>query len=350
MNARDTASQTPDLIAGAQRSECGEPPVLDPTVPLALYWNKPLCELARIDLAPISAEESERHRIYSLLLMSIVHCFWNGNKRGQDGQYPWRPKQRRPDGSYIGDPRYGDRYLGHNIACLGVDGRGEIIDFDFNHNDILSSSAEHAESRLVRRVFSLSQIYDNWKVKDPNISESEYTNILSQVTIYTSLESCAQCAGMMALGTVKQVVYLQHDPGMYVIGNILHNLTTASLKAPLPIPASAFGLQYFDALNSEFAAFYAKVGNNPFFVPNDPTKAIDKSPSITSFLCTDVAQDIFSRASLDFHSLILTKPNYAPPPLPGFNPCLTNRAAFDHAIGFLKYARCRGHRGTPHKL
>src|SRR3981189_2447238 len=44
-----------------------------------------------------------------------------------------------------------DRYLGHNIACIAVDGNGEIIDFDFNHNDLFRSSAEHAESRMVRR-------------------------------------------------------------------------------------------------------------------------------------------------------------------------------------------------------
>ena len=41
-----------------------------------------------------------------------------------------------------------DRYLGHNIACIAVDGNGEIIDFDFNHNDFFRSSAEHAESRI----------------------------------------------------------------------------------------------------------------------------------------------------------------------------------------------------------
>jgi tRNA(Arg) A34 adenosine deaminase TadA len=329
--------------------ECGEPPVVDPTVPLALYWNKRVCELANIKLDSIIPEEAERHRIYSLLLMKIVLAFWNGNKRGQDGEYPWRKSQRRPNGTYAGD-RYGDRYLGHNIACIGVDGRGEIIDFDFNHNDILSSSAEHAESRLVRRVFSLTQIYNNWKVRDPNLPENEYTNVLSQVTVYTSLESCAQCAGMMALGTVNKVVYLQHDPGMYVIGNILHNLTTPGLKAPLPVPGAAFGLSYYDELNRGFVRFHDEVGTTPFFVPTDPKQPPDKSQSITSFLCTDMALDIFRRAGKDFDGLKLSAPNYALPPPPGSTSTLTNQEVLDHAIGFYAYVAARGRRGTPHKL
>ncbi len=57
---------------------------------------------------------------------------------------------------YAGDGQ-GDRYLGHNIACIAVDENGSILDFDFNHNELFNSSAEHAEARLVRRLFSLNQ-------------------------------------------------------------------------------------------------------------------------------------------------------------------------------------------------
>ena len=60
-----------------------------------------------------------------------------------------------------------DRYVGHNIACVAVDGNGEIIDFDFNHNEFFRSSAEHAESRMVRRLFSLTDIFDSWKTGQP---------------------------------------------------------------------------------------------------------------------------------------------------------------------------------------
>ncbi|HYY42101.1 MAG TPA: hypothetical protein VE775_05165, partial [Pyrinomonadaceae bacterium] len=130
-----------------------KPPVLDPNEPLAQYWNKPVSQLVALADTPIAPEEQERHRIYCLLLMSLIVNFYNGNKHGQEGTYPGRAQQRRPNGLY-----QGGQYLGHNIACLAVDGDGFIIDFDFNHNELFSSSVEHAESRLVRRIFSLTQL------------------------------------------------------------------------------------------------------------------------------------------------------------------------------------------------
>ena len=89
-----------------------------------------------------------------------------------------------PEGSRIN----WDRYLGHNIACIAVDGNGAIIDFDFNHNDFFRSTVEHAESRLVRRLFSLTPIYDSWKTGQ-RIDDRSKAFSLSDVTLYTSLES-----------------------------------------------------------------------------------------------------------------------------------------------------------------
>ena len=60
--------------------------------------------------------------------------------------------------------------------------------------------------------------------------------VAANVTVYTSLEPCSQCAGIMALGRVREVVYLQTDPGMYSISNILRRLTAGTkLEAPVPI-------------------------------------------------------------------------------------------------------------------
>jgi hypothetical protein len=95
------------------------------------------------DLADAAARE--RHRIYCHLLMKLIARFWNGNKRGPLGTYPLRAQQKDLTQLPQAVPRYSgdiadnsdglrinwDRYLGHNIACLAVDGNGEIIDFDF---------------------------------------------------------------------------------------------------------------------------------------------------------------------------------------------------------------------------
>jgi tRNA(Arg) A34 adenosine deaminase TadA len=278
--------------------------------------------------------------------MALVHQNWNGNKRKNEGEYPWREKQRLANDTYRG----GD-YYGHNIGSLAVDGIGEIIDFDFNHNDLFNSSVEHAESRLIRRVFSLTQIYDNWETREPKDlpRSTGYSTVLSSVTIYTSLESCSQCAGIMALGRVKDVVYLQRDPSMYLIGNILYNLTENDLKAPYPIAAENFGFEYFERLNNSYAEFKREVKNKPFHILSG--KKDDKSPSITSFLCTDNALAIYEDAAKEFLSYQTNYRDYksqdtAQPE----SKVLTNEQCLIHAKRFFDYAISSGQRGTPHKL
>lgn len=322
-------------------------PVLDPAAPLNALWKRPVCELATLDDARVFVEEErERYRLHSLLVMALIAANWNGNKRrnilADEGTYPWRAKQLQANGMYVG----GD-YLGHNIACVAVDGRGEVIDFDFNHNEVFNSSVEHAESRLVRRVFSLAQIYDGWATKDlePD-ADAYYATTLNKVTIFTSLESCAQCAGIMALGTVKEIVYLQHDPGMYLIGNILRRLTSPGLRAPLPIAGDEFGFEYYTQLNEGFRRFFHEVGGRPFCTGKKKNGSAyeDKGPSITSFLCTDDALDVFQRAREELASITLKFPTFQP------TGALSNADVLVHVRRFLAYASRLGRRGTSHKL
>jgi len=333
------------LELGGIVSSKDDPPVLDPNAPLANYWDKPVSELAAAESIVISDEKAERHYLYSLLVAALVFRFWNGNKHGQSGNYPWRAGQKLSSGIYDGG-----QYLGHNIACIGVDGHGEVIDFDFNHNDIFSSSVEHAESRLVRRVFSLAQVYDDWQVRRPSSipKSQDYLNILSNVTIYTSLESCAQCSGIMALGSVKSVAYQQRDPGQYAIGNILRNLTTPDLRAPLPISVDKVGFPYYAMLNNAYKTFYAGVLKQPFYV-NGSVK--DQTQSITSFLCTDDAKAIFEQANTEFSAYKVKHPGFKPNGNgDGSSGMLSNQEALEHIRHFYDYASLYGRRGTAHKL
>ena len=308
------AAGVASALAGAspvQSKDAPAPPVIDSDAPLARYWQRPVYQLADVDLTSaareLAAEQiKERHRIYCLLLMKLIHRFWNGNKHGPIGLYPQRTAQREETQDrhstsfrYRGDMFTSpdplrvswDRYLGHNIACLAVDAKGEIIDFEFNHNDFFRSSAEHAESRMVRRLFSLADIFDNWKTGQAIPGKSRAFS-LTDVTLYTSLESCAQCSGVMSLGRVKQVIFLQRDFTTYVIGNIMYNLAGRDEDnlplAPLPIPASAVDLPYFDKLNAEYTGFHdallmAQNRNDKsaaFFVAPE-AGLVDYSPSIT---------------------------------------------------------------------
>ena len=262
-----------------------------------------------------------------------------------------------------------DRYLGHNIACLAVDGNGEIIDFDFNHNDLFRSSAEHAESRMVRRLFSLTNIFDNWRTGVP-VGDRPRAASLNDVTLYTSLESCAQCSGVMSLAGVKQIIYMQNDFTAYKIGNIMYNLAnridikdasgtvvTSIPGAPIPIAGTEIGLDEFDRLNAANLAFAKAIvaagdANPPnldgaFFVPQSGKPDFD--PSITSFLCTDTAHAIFAAGAAKLDSLMLEQPEwkFSKPDSRGM---LTNAQCWTHAREFYKYADIEGYRGTPHKL
>jgi len=304
-----------------------------PGDPLAQYWNRKVSHL--IDVQPpkelLQEQVRERHRIYMLLVMALVARFWNGNNNGPLGVYPQRQAQKASEqGSnatcfrYKGDLNERsdsqhvswDRYLGHNIACIAVDSKGEILDFDFNHNAIFRSSAEHAELRVVRRLFSLTDLIDDWKPEHAIPSQAHPID-LRGVTIYTSLESCAQCSGVMSLARIKQVVYLQNDPGVYRVGNIMYNLAGRDEIGPLaaqPIAASEIGLPYLEDLNHQYEKFRseqddAKKNDHDsaaFFVSCPPRKVI-YTPSITSFLCTDNALETFRRGADEFHSMTVKR-------------------------------------------
>jgi tRNA(Arg) A34 adenosine deaminase TadA len=394
VNRRDFIVTTAG-VAGAATALAGGTPALaqtqPPDVPLGFrdqepfkrYWGQQLNELVHVDLskdAPELADAAvkERHRIYCFLLMKLIHRFWNGNKRGPFGTYPMRAKQlefaqqsppsRRYSGDMIANPEgtrvNWDRYLGHNIACIAVDGNGEIIDFDFNHNDFFRSSAEHAESRMVRRLFGLTNIFDSWKTGNP-IGDKSRPALLNDVTLYTSLESCAQCSGVMSLAGVKQIVYLQNDFTAYMIGNIMYNLANRVGKppglpgAPIPIAASEIGIGQFKMLNDANLAFKKKLDeadkndpNQAFFFSQDG-KVVDFVPSITSFLCTDVAYDIFGAGGKSLDAMTLDFPERRfPNQVDGKNhtDILTNAQCLKEARDFYKYADVEGYRGSPHKL
>ena len=350
--------------------------------PFAERWEKPLRDIVNVPRAPELENDAvkERHRIYCYLLMALIQRFWNGNKHGPIGIYPGRANQKEPNQApnaavfrYRGDMATTndplrvnwDRYLGHNICCLAVEENGEIIDFEFNHNDFFRSSAEHAEARMVRRLYSLTDDFDTWKDRskagEPAKTKSSKI-LLDRVTLYTSLESCAQCSGVMSLARVKRVIYLQNDFTAYMIGNIMFNLAGDGVS-PRPIPASDIGLAEFDELNTANLAFGRNMSDaekrkdalgGAFFVPPLPNGSAqprpdldnaDFSTSITSFLCTDAAYDIFSKGAGKLTSVRLQFPDEKL----SIEGSLTNQQCLDEARRFFTYADVEGFRASPHR-
>jgi hypothetical protein len=171
----------------------------------------------------------------------------------------------------------------------------------------------------------------------------------------------------MSLAGVKQIVYMQNDFTAYKIGNIMYNLanrtpikdkdgnvTGSFPSAPVPIPASKVRIAEFDKLNQGNLDFIAKMngGSEPFF---SSASFVDRDPSITSFLCTDTALDIFKAGGDNLDNLQLQFGKFRFPiqdPLSREleKQALTNEDCLAEAQKFFEYVDVEGYRGSPHKL
>lgn len=315
-------------------------------------------QLMQVHIA-LEREEQLRHQLFLRLAMALVAHFWNGNTNGPTGEYPQRRKQQTGEIVKNGKPvtnLYGDgkQYFGHNIAAVAVDGDHHVIDFDFNHNDLFKSSIEHAEARLMRRLFNLTGLRSEWSLGDePDLTpDDRYMTKLSDVTIYTTLEPCAQCAGIMALARVKEVVYLQPDPGAFGVANILYNLKPYDAAAR-PITAVHCGMDHGERLDAGFEAFRQLLQGpgGDFFHKNG---AVDRKVRLTRFLCTDKARSVFVEGA---DELLVAMGEKAPTPeiqkklkegkLKDFFDYVKN-IEVEMVGAFLEYAIRGGHRGTPH--
>lgn len=149
-------------------------------------------------LSQMIQKSEARHHIYCLALCAMLYTHHNGNKYGCVGNYPLRSQQQDPHTHFHNNrdlPTYqllkGD-YKGHNIAAIAVDKNGEIITHAFNHMYVFESTREHAEERLVDTLCTFAHILMR------ETDKAKFSTRLKDVTIYTSLEPCHQCAGKLA--------------------------------------------------------------------------------------------------------------------------------------------------------
>jgi hypothetical protein len=176
----------------------------------------------------------------------------------------------------------------------------------------------------------------------------------------------------MALANCLRVVFLQSDPGQYMVGNIIWNLTrpletlekaiaftreegrpspTKKYGAPEPVDAEAFAFKYKRQLDESYLHYAQTVANDPskyFFKGKDGKP--DVSKGITSFLCTDPAMDIFNAAAAELEHLELRHPEHRPVRSDGLTEgVLSNVEALSHVRAFLLHAVREARRGTPHR-
>lgn len=181
--------------------------------------------------------QAERDEIYLLTAYGVVLNDW------QDG----KQKNKR----------------GHNIGSILVAPDGRIVNWARNCNAALSNGTQHGEVRLMMGYLNRVGGYS-----------------LKGHTIYTTLEPCAQCSGMMILCSLYKTVYGQTDPGF---GNALERLALDSKEwnkngyepYPREVISERSKSKYCDMLDNA----YQQAGG-----------------SITKFLLTDQAKSIFMQA------------------------------------------------------
>jgi tRNA(Arg) A34 adenosine deaminase TadA len=116
----------------------------------------------------VNTVESERDAVFSLAAYVVVYKNWQSADKLK--------------------PR------GHNIGCILVDKDNKPVAWNINSNGITNDSTQHGEVRLMQDYIKKSG-----------------NKYLDGYTIYTTLEPCVMCSGMMSLTKITRTVYGQTD-------------------------------------------------------------------------------------------------------------------------------------------
>ncbi len=192
---------------------------------------------------PVQQEVDE---IYSLLTYALVYANW------QPASVP-RNKRR-----------------GYNIGALLVDKDGKPVYCGLNCINSTDNATQHGEVRAMTAYLEQTRRFN-----------------LDGFTIYTSLEPCIMCAGMMTMTDVDRVVYGQKDVDF---SNGLERLAldTRAYGGYAPFKRTTLADGSPSAFRMQLDAAYQQ------FLATDPEKILAK------FLTGDTAEGIFKAAHTVF--------------------------------------------------
>jgi len=202
-------------------------------------------EIGHLYSDPVQLEIDE---IFSLFTYKIVYDNW------QDHSIP-RENRR-----------------GYNIGSILVNPQNEPVHYALNSVGITQNSTQHAEVRLMTQYLDSSDFFD-----------------LHDFTIYTTLEPCAMCAGMMAMTRVKRTVYGQNDVEFsHALERLAFDSKSIGGYAPFPrkVISSPSPSNIRQELNKAFQEFLS----------------IDSEKILAKFLSNDQAKTIFKNASQLFEN------------------------------------------------
>jgi tRNA(adenine34) deaminase len=194
------------------------------------------------------AVQEERDTIYSLLAYAVV-------------LKDWQTAETNPA-------------RGHNIGSVLVTPKGEVVAWARNCNKITGNGTQHGEVRLMRNYLAEVKTYD-----------------LKGYVVYTTLEPCAMCSGMMVLLSIGRTVYGQTDPDY---GKAIERLKLDSSKLsngykPYPrtenLISEPAANKYREQLDAEYKKYQATDGKG-----------------ITKWLLSDDAKEIYKEAEKELRN------------------------------------------------
>jgi tRNA(Arg) A34 adenosine deaminase TadA len=198
---------------------------------------------------PITAE-LERDALFSLAAYVVVYRDWQTADEA--------------------DPR------GHNIGCILVDNDNNPVAWNLNSNYRTNDATQHGEVRVMQDYIRKSG-----------------NKYLEGYTIYTTLEPCVMCSGMMSLTKVGRTVYGQTDEnypqGAAGFGRAIERLKfdSTAIGGYPPYPrtpgrSDASPLSYRNTLDDAFSH--------------------GTETNITVFLTSETARRIYEEAAESFYT------------------------------------------------
>lgn len=187
---------------------------------------------------PLSAQQ-ERDQLYSWLAYAVVYQDWQTSAR--------------PDSS-----------RGFNIGSVLVNAEGYVVHWGRNCVGQTRNQTQHGEVRLMQSYLARTRQLH-----------------LKGYTLYTTLEPCAMCSGMMTLTQVTRTVFGQRDPDY---GDALQRLQLDSRAC-----AHGYG-PYPRAVAVEQAPDVVSAGLDSAYQRRQPER-------IVAFLASGAARPLFARAA-----------------------------------------------------
>jgi len=195
----------------------------------------------------LSPAQQELDEIWSLLALAIAYKDWQtGTERG------------------------------HNIAALLIDPSGQPVFWARNDRFATDNGTDHSEIRLMRNYLDCPGQVQYLGEQAPNRYKGARAG--HGFTIYTTLEPCVMCTGMMLMNRLSRAVYVQADPDY---GKVMERLNAASTAGWPPYPVS---LDISQAQIPEAAALDSRY------------QSLNRKDVIIPFLRSDMARQIFAAA------------------------------------------------------